>query len=214
MRRHRPSPSFEPTTIRSGPVQRLRELPRWKKISAGVVALALLGTFGRGTDESSRLETTAQQAETQAFVARDQLVAPPDPTAAPPPATLAPRATAVFATATPEPTAIPETAIAPTAVPTTPVPATSVPPTAVPSTPVPPTTVPPTAVPPTAVPPTLVPATAVPQPVSTCHPSYTPCVPDVPYDLNCSDISFSVQVTGHDEYGFDRDNDGRGCESN
>lgn len=46
-----------------------------------------------------------------------------------------------------------------------------------------------------------------------CDPNYTPCVPQVPYDLNCPDIGFSVQVIGGDPHGFDREGDGIGCES-
>lgn len=49
---------------------------------------------------------------------------------------------------------------------------------------------------------------------TSCNPNYTPCVPNVSYDLNCSDISFSVRVIGTDVYNFDRDGDGFGCESN
>jgi endonuclease YncB( thermonuclease family) len=45
-----------------------------------------------------------------------------------------------------------------------------------------------------------------------CHPSYTPCVPDVPYDLDCPDIGFTVRVVGSDEYRLDGDADGVGCE--
>lgn len=49
---------------------------------------------------------------------------------------------------------------------------------------------------------------------SNCHPSYTPCVPDVPYDLDCADIGFPVTVIGPDEYGLDNnDPDNIGCES-
>lgn len=51
-----------------------------------------------------------------------------------------------------------------------------------------------------------------PQP-SNCDPNYTPCVPKVNYDLNCSDIGFSVRVIGTDIHGFDGDDDGYGCES-
>lgn len=55
---------------------------------------------------------------------------------------------------------------------------------------------------------------AVPQRGS-CDPNYTGgCVPVVSYDLNCSDISFSVRVVGRDIHRFDRDGDGIGCESN
>jgi micrococcal nuclease len=46
-----------------------------------------------------------------------------------------------------------------------------------------------------------------------CDPNYTPCVPQVPYDLDCKDIGFSVTVIGYDVHGFDRDKDGWGCES-
>jgi endonuclease YncB( thermonuclease family) len=46
-----------------------------------------------------------------------------------------------------------------------------------------------------------------------CDPNYTPCVPNVSYDLDCPDIGFSVTVIGSDPHGFDREGDGRGCES-
>lgn len=47
-----------------------------------------------------------------------------------------------------------------------------------------------------------------------CDPNYTPCVPNVSYDLDCPDIGFSVTVIGYDRHGFDgNDNDGYGCES-
>jgi endonuclease YncB( thermonuclease family) len=45
-----------------------------------------------------------------------------------------------------------------------------------------------------------------------CDPNYTPCVPNVPGDLNCPNIGYPVQVIGYDRYGLDRDHDGRGCE--
>lgn len=45
-----------------------------------------------------------------------------------------------------------------------------------------------------------------------CNPNYSPCVPNVPYDLDCGDIGFTVQVIGYDHYRFDRDGDGWGCE--
>ena len=49
---------------------------------------------------------------------------------------------------------------------------------------------------------------------SNCHPSYVPCVPDVPYDLDCADIGFPVTVIGPDEYRLDNnDPDNIGCES-
>lgn len=50
-------------------------------------------------------------------------------------------------------------------------------------------------------------------PPSNCDPNYSPCVPNVSYDLNCPDIGFSVRVLGTDKHGFDRDGDGYGCES-
>lgn len=65
--------------------------------------------------------------------------------------------------------------------------------------------------------PTLVNETPKPKtttPPSNCDPNYSPCVPNVSYDLDCGDISFSVNVIGSDPHGFDRDNDGYGCESN
>jgi endonuclease YncB( thermonuclease family) len=50
-------------------------------------------------------------------------------------------------------------------------------------------------------------------PVAGCHPSYDPCVPDVPYDLDCKDIGHPVTIIGPDVYRLDgRDKDGRGCE--
>ncbi len=52
-----------------------------------------------------------------------------------------------------------------------------------------------------------------PKPITNCAPGYSPCVPNVSYDLNCPDIGFSVTVTGSDPHGFDRDGDGYGCES-
>lgn len=52
------------------------------------------------------------------------------------------------------------------------------------------------------------------KPSSNCDPNYTPCVPNVSYDLDCPDIGFSVTVIGYDKHGFDgNDNDGNGCES-
>jgi resuscitation-promoting factor RpfB len=47
-----------------------------------------------------------------------------------------------------------------------------------------------------------------------CDPNYTPCVPNVSYDLDCPDIGFQVRIIGSDPHGFDgNDNDGLGCES-
>jgi endonuclease YncB( thermonuclease family) len=50
---------------------------------------------------------------------------------------------------------------------------------------------------------------------SSCHPSYTPCLPIVA-DLDCPDVramgKAPVHVIGPDEYRLDGDNDGLGCE--
>ncbi|WP_218841249.1 hypothetical protein [Nitrosopumilus cobalaminigenes] len=48
-----------------------------------------------------------------------------------------------------------------------------------------------------------------------CDPSYPDvCIPPYPPDLNCGDIGYSnFRVIGSDPHGFDRDNDGIGCES-
>lgn len=46
-----------------------------------------------------------------------------------------------------------------------------------------------------------------------CHPSYTPCVPDVlPRDLDCDDVKKKVRVVGPDVYRLDGDGNGWGCE--
>ena len=50
-----------------------------------------------------------------------------------------------------------------------------------------------------------------------CDPSYPDdCIPSPPPDLNCGDpgIPNNFKVIGSDPHGFDRDNDGIGCESN
>jgi len=57
-----------------------------------------------------------------------------------------------------------------------------------------------------------------PNPVDTtpsCDPSYPDvCIAPYPPDLNCGDIGYSnFRVIGDDPHGFDRDNDGIGCES-
>lgn len=58
------------------------------------------------------------------------------------------------------------------------------------------------------------PAAQAPAPApSSCHPSYSPCVPNASYDLDCPDIGMRVSVTGPDSYRLDADNDGVGCES-
>ena len=51
-------------------------------------------------------------------------------------------------------------------------------------------------------------------PRSACDPNYSGgCVPSVSYDLDCGDIRMMVRVVGADVHGFDRDQDGLGCES-
>ena len=47
---------------------------------------------------------------------------------------------------------------------------------------------------------------------SKCSPDYTPCIPNVSYDLDCSDIRERVHVIGTDVYHLDADHDGTGCE--
>jgi len=48
-----------------------------------------------------------------------------------------------------------------------------------------------------------------------CDPSYPDvCIPPYPPDLDCGEIGYSnFRVVGDDPHGFDRDNDGIGCES-
>jgi hypothetical protein len=48
-----------------------------------------------------------------------------------------------------------------------------------------------------------------------CDPSYpTVCIKSPPPDLNCPDIPYkNFRVIGNDPHGFDRDNDGVGCDS-
>lgn len=58
------------------------------------------------------------------------------------------------------------------------------------------------------------PITPTPTPSNNCDPNYSPCIPNVSYDLDCGDISVSVRVIGLDRHRFDRDGDGYGCESN
>ena len=52
-------------------------------------------------------------------------------------------------------------------------------------------------------------------PTPSCDDSYPDvCIPPYPPDLNCGDIMFAnFRVIGSDPHGFDRDNDGIGCES-
>ena len=63
------------------------------------------------------------------------------------------------------------------------------------------------------IPPAPKPAPAPRATPSNCDPNYTPCVPNVSYDLDCPDIGFSVTVIGSDPHRFDANNDGAGCES-
>ena len=55
----------------------------------------------------------------------------------------------------------------------------------------------------------------IPPPGGNCDASYpTVCIKSPPPDLNCGDISYrNFKVTGSDPHGFDRDNDGIGCDS-
>ena len=50
---------------------------------------------------------------------------------------------------------------------------------------------------------------------SGCNPNYAgACIPNVPYDLDCSDVSATnFRVVGTDVYNFDRDGNGIACES-
>src|SRR5215208_2130556 len=48
----------------------------------------------------------------------------------------------------------------------------------------------------------------------TSYPDPNVCIPPYPPDLNCPDVPYkNFKVTGNDPHGFDRDNDGIGCES-
>jgi hypothetical protein len=58
----------------------------------------------------------------------------------------------------------------------------------------------------------------IPPPGGNCdrisYPDPNVCIPPFPPDLNCGDVSHkNFKVTGSDPHGFDRDNDGIGCES-
>lgn len=50
---------------------------------------------------------------------------------------------------------------------------------------------------------------------ASCDSSYpNVCIPPYPPDLDCGEIGYSnFRVIGSDPHGFDRDNDGIGCES-
>lgn len=53
-----------------------------------------------------------------------------------------------------------------------------------------------------------------PQPTGGCDPNYTPCIPNVSYDLNCSDIRVRVTVIGVDHHNLDSGGiPNVGCES-
>ena len=56
-------------------------------------------------------------------------------------------------------------------------------------------------------------ANVTPKPSSNCDPNYTPCIPNVSYDLDCPDIGHRVTVTGTDHHRLDADHDGTGCDS-
>ena len=46
------------------------------------------------------------------------------------------------------------------------------------------------------------------------YPDTDICIPTYPPDLNCDDVPYkNFKVTGRDPHGFDRDNDGIGCDS-
>lgn len=48
-----------------------------------------------------------------------------------------------------------------------------------------------------------------------CDPRYDPCVKKTNRDLDCSDVRFRVKIitVGEDPHGFDKDDDGIGCET-
>jgi hypothetical protein len=66
-----------------------------------------------------------------------------------------------------------------------------------------------------APPPTTAPAPPPTKPAADCHPSYPDfCIPAAPPDLDCADIGGNdFTVRPPDPHGFDREGDGRGCES-
>lgn len=66
----------------------------------------------------------------------------------------------------------------------------------------------------TAPPPSAVPPTVPPPPAGNCDPSYPDvCIPPPPPDLSCGDVPYEdIRVLPPDPHGFDRDNDGVGCE--
>jgi hypothetical protein len=58
------------------------------------------------------------------------------------------------------------------------------------------------------------PVAAPPEKENNCEPSYPDvCIPSYPPDLDCGQIDYkNFKVVGSDPHGFDRDNDGIGCE--
>lgn len=56
-------------------------------------------------------------------------------------------------------------------------------------------------------------ATAPAASASNCDPNYTPCIPNVSYDLDCDDVRQQVRVIGTDTHRLDKEGDGYGCES-
>lgn len=63
--------------------------------------------------------------------------------------------------------------------------------------------------------PTPKPTPAPPPPTqqSNCASGYSPCIPNYPPDLNCSDVNGPITVRGSDPHGLDADGDGVACES-
>jgi micrococcal nuclease len=51
------------------------------------------------------------------------------------------------------------------------------------------------------------------EPAGDCAPSYDPCVPPYPPDVDCADVDGPIRVTGDDPHNLDGDGDGRACES-
>lgn len=78
-----------------------------------------------------------------------------------------------------------------------------------------PTTTQPTPVPTLPPPPTATPVPPAAVGRSGCDESYPDvCIPPYPPDLDCGEIGYRrFKVVGSDPHGFDRDNDGIGCES-
>ena len=119
------------------------------------------------------------------------------------------QATPTAETATAEATGIPTTPTETPAAADTPLPAaTDTPKPVAPTEPPPTEPAPPTEPPPAEPPPTEPPS-------AECDPSYPGvCIPPPPPDLNCGDIEYrEFVVLPPDPHGFDRNEDGIGCES-